>query len=275
MFRITPPFGLLTPLAALLLAALTLPVSHAAGLNDTGIVLCGNASNNNVDCSASDPVGYPRQDGRFGRAAMDAAGVLYKIGASSSLGFDYTKIANDGIELPADAILGSAAGQWACTRDNVTGLIWEVKVNDASHLRHMNHTYTWYSTDATSNGNNQGTQTSSTCNSTLSPANQCNTQNYVATVNALSGAARLCGAADWRLPTKGELHSLVDQSRQFSGSATIDATYFPNTPAWVYWSATNYQPNAAYAWGVAFDGGNDGNSAKNNDHGVRLVRGGQ
>lgn len=48
-------------LAHALAAVLVLSVSfaHAAGLNDTGIVLCGKAVNNDVDCATTDPVGRP------------------------------------------------------------------------------------------------------------------------------------------------------------------------------------------------------------------------
>jgi hypothetical protein len=249
--------------------------AHAAGLNDSGIVLCGDAASNTVDCSSADPdpAGYPRQDGRFGRAAMDAAGVLYKVGASSSLGFDFTKIANNGTELAADAALGSGASDWACTRDNVTGLTWEVKVNDNTHLRHKSHTYTWYDTDTTRNGNNSGSVGGNTCNATL-PSSQCNTQAYVAAVNT----AQLCGYNDWRMPHKDELLGLVDQSKQGSGSATIDSTYFPNATTNWHWSGTNFAAGPANAWYVAFDyGGADTayHDGKADGNVVRLVRGGQ
>ena len=245
--------------------------AHAAGLNDTGIVLCGDAASNTVDCSSADPAGYPRQDGRFGRAAMDAAGVLYKVGASSSLGFDFTKIANNGTELAADAALGSGAADWACTRDNVTGLTWEVKVNDAAHLRHKSHTYTWYDTDTTRNGNNSGSVGGNTCNATL-PSSQCNTQAYVAAVNT----AQLCGYNDWRMPHNDELLGLVDQSKQGSGSATIDSTYFPNATTNWHWSGTNFAADPAVAWSVGF--GNGYGASYHDKPGsldVRLVRGGQ
>lgn len=48
-------------LHAALAAALALSVSfaHAACLNDTGIVVCGDASNNNVDCATTAPAGRP------------------------------------------------------------------------------------------------------------------------------------------------------------------------------------------------------------------------
>ena len=54
----------------------------------------------------------------------------------------YTKIANNGAELPDSAYFGSNTGDWACTRDNATGLIWEVKTT--SGLRNQSNTYTNY-----------------------------------------------------------------------------------------------------------------------------------
>lgn len=252
-------------LTLLLALVFSLP-AFAAGLNDTGIVLCGDATDNNVDCSASDPAGYPRQDGRYGRAAMDAAGVLYKVGASSSYGFDFTKIANNGSEVAAGTALGSGATDWACTRDNVTGLTWEVKVNDNTHLRHYGHTYTWYDTDTTRNGNDSGTANGGTC----AGGSGCDTEKFVADVNA----AALCGYTDWRMPHKDELLSLVDQSKQWSGQATIDSSYFPNTQTSSHWSGDNYASDPAFACFVSFDVGNDHADNKTNIYYVRLVRGG-
>jgi len=96
--------------------------------------------------------------------------------------------------LSAAAALGAGPNDWACTRDDVIGLLWEVKVNNAASLRHQTHTYAWYSTDGSINGGNPGSvSTASTCSSTLS---QCNTQAFVAAVNAQG----LCGFNDWRMP---------------------------------------------------------------------------
>ncbi len=55
----------------------------------------------------------------------------------------YTKIANNGALLPDSAPLGSGQSDWACTRDNATGLIWEVKTA-ASGWRDQSKTYTHY-----------------------------------------------------------------------------------------------------------------------------------
>ncbi len=131
----------------------------AAGLNDSGQTLCYNGSAALVACDAAnsgDAAPYPGQDGRYGRDAAATAGALTKIGGGAA-GFDFTKIANDGTELPASATLGTGATAWACTRDNTTGLTWEVKTDD-NGLRDKDWTYTWYSTDGTTNGGDAGQQ---------------------------------------------------------------------------------------------------------------------
>jgi hypothetical protein len=143
---------------------------------------------------------------------------MAKVGASTAPGRDYTKIANDGSVLPASATLGTGPTDWGCTRDNITGLIWEVKVDDAANLRHFDHTYTWYDTNPAINGGNAGTEAGTGCNSTLT---NCNTTAYRNAINALTGASRLCGATDWRLPTTVELLSLTHLG---ASSPAIDAT---------------------------------------------------
>lgn len=165
-----------------------------------------------------------------------------KVGASSAPGRGYTKIANDGSELAAGASLGTGASDWACTRDNITGLIWEIKTDD-SGLRDKDWTYAWYDTDTSINGNNSGSTGSNTCNSTL-PSNLCNTTAFRDAVNT----AGLCGATDWRLPTGKELQSLVHYGA--SAAPTIDGTWFPNTVSGYYWSGTSYAPSASNAWNV-------------------------
>jgi hypothetical protein len=77
------------------------------------------------------------------------------------------------LALAASAALGTNSTDWACTRDNITGLIWEIKTDD-NGLRDKDYSYTWYSTDAASNGGNAGSAGSNTCGSTL-PSNLCKT----------------------------------------------------------------------------------------------------
>lgn len=214
---------------------------------------------------ARDASTYPRQDCRYGRDAAAAAGQLTKTGAGAK-GFDFTKIANNGTVLAAGAALGSAATDWACTKDNVTGLTWEVKADD-NGLRDKDWTYTWYSTDGTTNGGNAGNAGANTCNATL-PSSLCNTQAFVTAVNT----AALCTYTDWRLPTQRELLTLVYAD---GSSSSIDPTYFLNTPASSFWSGSTYVPDSALAWIVLFYNGRTDAGLKADSFYARLVRGGQ
>jgi hypothetical protein len=229
-------------------------------LNDTGITFCGGAtSGNNTPCLATDPAG---QDKNYGRDAQALAGTLIKVGGSATNnGFDYSKIANNGSVLPASAVLGSNLTDWACTRDNVTGLLWEVKTTTG--LRNMNHSYTWYQTGSP-DGNN-GTASGGTCQT----AGRCDTEKYVADVNA----AGLCGAiTGWRMPTVKELEGIADLGR-FNPS--IDPTYFPNTLSSVVWSGSPDAYYSSYAWLVNFYYGYANGNYRSYANQVRLVRGGQ
>lgn len=243
---------------------------HAAGLPDTGQDLCDDGSHVLVACSTAntgDAAIYPRQDGRFGRDAAAAAGALIKIGGGAA-GFDYTKIANDGTTLAAAATLGAAATDWACTKDNITGLTWEVKTTDGG-LRDWSWKYSWYSSNSSTNGGNPGsTGGIAGCNATL-PGGLCNTEALVTAVNA----AALCSYADWRLPTYRELFSLVHFGTQ---NPSIDTNYFPNTRAGALWSASSYALAPQQAWFVDFSfGGAFASFVKADDTFVLLVRGGQ
>jgi hypothetical protein len=248
-----------------MLALVALP-AFAGPLNDTGIDFCRNGTTDvPVTGAASCPASVGPQDGRFGRDAAAVGGTLTKTGAGSK-GFDFTKIANNGSSLAASATLGAAATDWGCTLDNNTGLMWELKTT--SGLRNQSNTYTWY--DSVHNyGGNAGWASGGTC----ATAGRCDTEKYAADVNA----AGLCGHNDWRLPALTELQSLVDFGIAGGGSvATIDASYFPNTPVSgvgsTFWSATPVAGSPRWAWQVGFTWGSSFDSSGANSFGVRLVR---
>lgn len=248
-------------------------------INDTGIDWCSDGANNYDDgdaaykttqCEAATIAGFPGQDGHFGRDAVARTGELPKIGDGAA-GFDYTKISNTGAELPASAKLGSGPNDWACTRDNLTGLLWEVKVDDRSQLRHWGHRYTWYDLD--SPDGDPGTPNGGNC-----VGSACDTTGFVQAVNAQS----LCATSDWRMPTRRELQGIVDYGRW---NPSIDLGYFPNTPGSdfpLFWSGSPSAYSSAYypygAWYVIFLNGNTshiGANGKSNPNHIRLVRDGQ
>jgi hypothetical protein len=243
---------------AALLLALCMPELALAELNDTGIVYFGDPTSYEL---TSEPADHPGQDARFGRDAAAMAGKLAKTGGGAK-GFDFTKLDENGKPAPADA------KSWACVRDNVTGLIWEVKTDD-SGLRDWNNHYTWYNPDPKTNGGFSGAETGVECQGGI----KCNTDAYARAVNA----TRLCGFDDWRLPQRWELRSLVDYSKAGTYRPTIDADYFPNTPPKWHWSASPYALDREYAWGVSFYDGGDGINVmrRQNDRfsHIRLVRG--
>ena len=236
-------------------------LSSAIGpLNDTGITFCGEAdSGNNSPCTGSEPFG---QDAHYGRDAAAAAGTLTKIGSGHG-GFDFTALDVTG----QPTTPGTAENPHSCVRDNVTGLIWEVKVNDPNHLRHLGHSYTWY--DTHSPDGNAGALGSDNCNGTLAAySNQCNTEHYVAAVNA----AGLCSYTDWRMPTRHELVSIVNFNRV---NPAIDTTFFENTLSSVFWSGSPSAADSSSAWGVNFNNGVANYDGRSFSRHVRLVRGGQ
>ncbi len=198
--------------------------------------------------------------------------------------FNYTKIANDGAELPADAKLGANPKEWACTRDNETGLIWEVKTDDDG-LRDKDWNYSWYEPDATKNGGFEGNKRTYEYNNWCKNS-ECDIHDYAATIND----ARLCGGNNWRVPNRDELSSLIYCSDSIYDSQngtctnsgvdypTIDKTYFPNSSPnddsfdSVYWTLTSNPIDAKYAWDVSFSDGISYSGIKRDSYYVRLVR---
>jgi hypothetical protein len=95
------------------------------------------------------------------------------------------------------------------------------------------------------------------------------------------------GCADWRVPTKRELLTLVycssgrPKARNETGApcqghyerATIDHVAFPNTPSFWFWSSSSSHHSCDYAWYVNFYQGHLGDGTKDSVGSVRLVRG--
>jgi hypothetical protein len=238
----------------LLLSLLALP-TLAAGLNDTGIGFCGTDNSNTANCAtvSADGGTHPRQDARYGRDAAAAAGRLTKIGGGEA-GFDFTALNASG----QPTTPSSGATPHPCVRDNVTGLVWEVKTADRG-LRDWNWTYTWY--DSVHNyGGSPGTANGGSCQT----AGRCDSEKYVADLKAVA----LCGFNDWRMPTAQELESLLHRGRTMPA---IDPTYFPNTPSSAFWTGSPQANSWSTAWGVNFDYSYVASAYRSNGYPLRLV----
>lgn len=227
-------------------------------LNDTGITWGGGyPSGNNATCTGDNIAAQDCSKGRDANAAANG-------NADGNAGFNFTKISNAGNPLPSTAALGGGANDWACTFDNVTGLMWEVKTTDGG-LRYQAHTYSWFSSDGGNNGGATGTTNGGTC----APAGNCDTEKYTVLINtSLTG---LCGHKDWRMPHLKELESIVDRGGIYPA---IDGAYFPNTPASFFWAGTPYAASPADAWYVDFSTGQVLYGGRSFGYRVRLVRAG-
>jgi len=216
-------------------------------INDTGQLAC--LGNGDGSCQVA---GRPGQDAEFGRDALAAAGSLLKLGTGPA-GFDYSKLDGVGNLLP------DSADRWSCVVDNFTGLIWEVKVDDSASPRHFAHSYSWRQDDGTLNGGAPGLIDGGQCVGSL-----CDTASVVDAVN-LEG---LCGASDWRMPTRDELATLVHSGVD---APAIAIDYFPFGDG-QWWTRTPSASSADAAWGIDFASGSVDMEMKSSALRVRLVR---
>lgn len=224
-------------------------------LNDTGVEIAGILDDNSATCNGSDE--YAEQDCSFGRDNNSIVGLAGTTNANNNDGhsaFSFLKVSASGAPLEEDA------SSWSCIKDNVTGLLWEVKTDDDA-LHDKEHTYSWYNDDPLSNGGSVGIRNGGTC----SNAANCDTQGFRDAVNA----AGLCGYNDWRLPTMAELHGLINYNTL---SPAIDSVFYPNTVSDFYWSALPISGDIASARTVDFQYGAANFSNVDKVHAVRLVR---
>jgi hypothetical protein len=231
-------------------------------LNDTGFLQ--QATNNALTSVQQND--FPGQDGQRGADVIEQNGLIEKAGRGKA-GFDFTRLNANGDEQDA------SAATWSCVRDNVTGLVWEVKTDDGT-FQDKDFTYTWFSDEV--NGGFEGDQTGAGATCLLA---ECNTSAYVAAMNAQG----LCGFFDWRMPTHKELFSLMHLG--IANDVAIDEDYFPNTgqvsttPLW-YWTSVPSadgvnSDDAQNAWALDFDSGVDNFLNKSTAGRVRLVRAGR
>lgn len=109
-----------------------------------------------------------------------------------------------------------AASDWACTRDDGTGLTWSV---------HSTEPLTWHDAADAAHG----------------------------PIAEHSRSAR-CGHADWRLPALRELRSIIVRS-DVDAIPARDADHLPSIGPFDYWTADAYAPDPARAWVIDFSVG--------------------
>ena len=168
----------------------------------------------------------------------------------------FTKLDAGGNDLPDDAT------EWVMVRDNVIGLIWEMKNNmdgsqDYSNPHDADNHYTWYDSNPETNGGYAGT-----------PGDGTDTEDFIYALNG----AKFGSFSAWRVPTIDELFSIVDRCRL---NPAINTAYFPNTITdfeEMYFSSNTINNNNQ-AYGVWYSEGELGYPHKFQSSHVRAVRG--
>jgi hypothetical protein len=207
------------------------PCTHAFPIPDSGQTTCSN-NNSIITCPQAGEDFY----------GQDAT---YSINTQS-----FSKLDSKGNDLPG------SAENWTMVRDNVTGLIWEVKT-DGAGIHDKYNRYTWYDSNPNTNGGYNGTS-----------GDMTDTEDFITTLNA----EKFGGYSDWRIPTVKEL-ATINSLEKYKPS--INKNYFPHTMSAFYWSSTSRAGDTGYAWGEGFSDGRDGDLAKDSSYYVRAVRGGQ
>jgi Protein of unknown function (DUF1566)/Repeat of unknown function (DUF5648) len=175
--------------------------------------------------------------------------------ADGKLGFSFSEVSN-----PAGGNFPKAD----CIKDNLTGLVWEVKTNLG--LRDGRITYTNYDSTTT-------LQKSDGAGGYIAPTTAevnaaTNSTGYKNAVNASS----LCGYTDWRLPTPNEVISIMDFGVAFPGPA-VDPVWLPYVSSGFVWAATPSYLSPQSVWLGSFDyGGVYLDNSRDISRGIVLVR---
>ncbi len=152
----------------------------------------------------------------------------------------YTKLDAQGNDLD------ESAGAWAIVRDEVTGLMWEIKTDDGS-VHDKDNKYIWQ-----------------------------DTENFINSLNSESFG----GFSDWRVPTIKELASIANLGIRHPAITTeyfdenIKNLYDITTSA-SYWSSTPHASKTDYVWCFNFWTGYDADYNTSAEQYVIAVRGEQ
>lgn len=202
-------------------------------LNDTTVSQCLDADSAWMDCQVEE---LPGQDGELGRTAQRLADTLDKTG-SGIAGYDFTPLDVDGEE----SSFGNPDIE--CIRDNVTGLIWELK-KPADFMRRGRNEYSWYEPDTDKNGGDAGLEVGPECGGGV-----CSTYAYVARLNQ----AGLCGQTHWSVPSVQQMRSIGD----IALACNLDGSGCRYKTESYYWTSITHAPDTSKAMRVTLDGRTD------------------
>ena len=200
-------------------------------VNDTGVTWDENSTSYSktldydyyLSCDGSSDIESP-QDCHQGRDATD------NNDTDGYAGFNFTRL----YESNGSVYTGTgdySTDPWGCVRDNVTGLVWEVKL-PTSGVRFRDQSFTIYAR---------------TTNPTTKAFSELTDE-----LKALNNNEGLCGYTTWRKPTIAEIQSIHtpsgspyatgDDGVRNDGYQYLDLDYFPNTGtfSYSYWSDTAY-----------------------------------
>ncbi|QUJ67043.1 DUF1566 domain-containing protein [Photobacterium sp. GJ3] len=201
-------------------------------LNDTGMVQHLNLSTGTL--TDEPDAGAPGQDASFGLDVTDG-------------GFKFTKLDAKGQPLPEDS------ATWHCVKDERSGLVWEIKADDAGSFRDKHRLFALETETMKPHADELAL---ASCSS--DQLEVCTTQAYSQKLNE----SALCGKTNWRLPTMHEQYDLLD----FSETATdvnnniygLTVTFFndlwigsEDLPYGFYWSSTLLRTDPGYTSGKA------------------------
>jgi hypothetical protein len=131
----------------------------------------------------------------------------------------YSRITTAG-ELTFSGVYGDRPLDWSCTRDNKTGVIYELKMPTGYRARALTYTH-FTSTFERQNVDAQGIA------SFPSQAELDAPSNALTFINRLN-STKLCGRSDWRLPTLAEATFFPDNYWGDPRLPTAAATFFPD-----------------------------------------------
>jgi hypothetical protein len=192
-----------------------------------------------VACATTD---LAAQDGAVGRDTYgDTRG-----NADGTLGFSFVRICMSGRRegeghCPVQPLPGDGKNDWACTEDEVTGMMWEVKALSGPRARDLR--YTNYSREYDPVGQYRSSTDAS---------------GFVDGINRTG----LCGFVDWHLSHSDKIQTVVDYGVATSGALRADDRYLPTMNADWYWNASPNPTSPSTAFALDFGSGVISNTAE-------------